>query len=55
MLNIPCSRLQLRKRNVLPKRYVEEYKHTVHTNNLLKSTIAEFEKLKQQSEQHTEK
>ena len=48
--NVPCTRLQLRKRNVVPKRYVEEYKNAVHTENLLKSTKAEFKKLKQEIE-----
>ena len=32
--NVPCTRLQLRKRNVVPKRYVEEYENAVHTKNL---------------------
>ena len=37
--NVSCTRLQLRKRNVLPKRYAEEYKNAVHTKNLLKLTV----------------
>ena len=48
--NVSCTRLKLRKRNVVPKKYVEEYKNAVHTKNLLKSTMAEFLKLKQESE-----
>ena len=47
--NIPCTRLQLRKGNVR-KGYIEKYKNTVHTKNILKSAISEFEKLKQESE-----
>ena len=39
--NDPCTRLQLRKRNIVPKKYVKEYKNAVLTKNLLKSTIAE--------------
>ena len=45
--NVPCTRLQLRKRNIAPKKYVKEYNNAVLTKNLLKSTMAEFLKLKQ--------
>ena len=48
--NVPCTRFQLRKRNIVPKKYTEEHKNTVHTKNLLKSTMAEFLELKQEGE-----